>query len=564
MAAFYSVGQLWYESRVSWRLKRCFFISRVVNTALSGIEAFCPSKAQYQALTSLVTCLARRVMAGAAARRGEHGQVRTLTNKEVLRFWKLAPCDVEARVRRLKWAQTLVQDPSHHAQVLTAMFGKLPAESSATLNPEGEFTPEANPWAVRWMEDLEALQPHDERGVIQRMGKDVRALFLDRELADDFVAIDVSVLRLQSLSTQVPPWDFREEVGHPMEVSQEGVPQWRCCFDDQCEAKFESFKALATHVLRHHRQMETVSRLVLTNQCPVCLAVYGDRKAAHRHLLSSLRRGSCRDRSRYFGQVHIPQSLCCPVCSAEPGNWSELQSHLVEHLSSVFNGFRNAGLGETQVGRGSAKPGSASGETGGGRRGQRTRGSATTGGRADYSVSGQRAELRDLTSTVFKTYLVPSSENVAEAMAEAGRLYHDSAGAIKNKPEAERADAQEQLGPPFVYVWVAFLRSLASTKELGAEHVAVLRQYWENSVLKSAPVQLVSHVRYCRAKPCRKVEGKEGWTRIVFCLDPITFPLEGALEAALRLQKGVRKFGPAPRGPLEREAARLLMQMRGK
>ena len=85
MAAFYSVGQLWYKSRVSWRLKRCFFISRVVNTALSGIEAFCPSKAQYQALTSLVTCLARRVMAGAAARRGEHGRIRTLTNKEVLR-----------------------------------------------------------------------------------------------------------------------------------------------------------------------------------------------------------------------------------------------------------------------------------------------------------------------------------------------------------------------------------------------------------------------------------------------------------------------------------------------
>ena len=64
MTAFYSVGQLWYESRVPWRLKRCFFIGRVVNTALSGIEAFCPSKAQYQSLTSLVTCLARRVMAG--------------------------------------------------------------------------------------------------------------------------------------------------------------------------------------------------------------------------------------------------------------------------------------------------------------------------------------------------------------------------------------------------------------------------------------------------------------------------------------------------------------------
>ena len=182
-------------------------------------------------------------------------------------------------------------------------------------------------------------------------------------------------------------------------------------------------------------------------------------------------------------------------------------------------------MGETQVGRGFAKSGSASGETGGGRRGQRARGSSTLGERAGCYV--------------------------AEAMAESGRLHHDSAGAIKNKPDAERADAQEQLGPPFVYVWVAFLRSLASTKELGAEHVAVLKQYWENSVLKSAPVQLVSHFRYCRAMPCRKVEGKEGWTRIVFCLDPITLPFEEALESALRLQKGVRKYGPAPRGPLE-------------
>ena len=122
----------------------------------------------------------------------------------------------------------------------------------------------------------------------------------------------------------------------PMELSEEGVPQWRFCFDEQCEARFESFKALATHVLRHHRQMEMVSRSVITKQCPVCLAVSGDRKAAHRHLLSSLRRGSCRDRSRYLGPVHLPLSLRCPVCSGEPGNWSELQQHLAE-LCATFS-----------------------------------------------------------------------------------------------------------------------------------------------------------------------------------------------------------------------------------
>ena len=166
------------------------------------------------------------------------------------------------------------------------------------------------------------------------------------------------------------------------------------------------------------------------------------------------------------------------------------------------------------------------------------------------------AELRELTATVFKTYLVPGSESVAEAMAEAGRLYHESAGAIKSKPEAERADAQEQLGPPHVHVWVAFLRSLAATRGLAPEHVAMLKSNWESNVVKRTPVQLAAHVRHCRTNPCKKIEGKEGWTLNVFCLDPVPLLLEGALEAALQLQKGVRKHGPVPRGPLEHEKHR--------
>ena len=42
------------------------------------------------------------------------------------------------------------------------------------------------------MADLERLEPHDERGVIQRIGRDVRALFLDREFAEDFVGLSRS------------------------------------------------------------------------------------------------------------------------------------------------------------------------------------------------------------------------------------------------------------------------------------------------------------------------------------------------------------------------------------
>ena len=410
---------------------------------------------------------------------------------------------------------------------------------------QSEITPEANPWAVRWMEDLEALVPYDERGVVQRMGKDVRALFLDRELAADFVAIDVLVLRLQSLSTQVPPWDFREEVSRPMEVSQEGVPQWRCCFDDRCEAKFESFKALATHVLRHHRQMETVSRLVLTNQCPVCLAVYGDRTAAHRHLLSSLRRGSCRDRSRYLGQVHIPQSLCCPVCSAEPGNWSELQLHLAEHLSSLLNGPRNAVMGETQAGRGSARAGPTSGETGGGRRGQRARGSSTLGGRAGYSVSGQRGRIER--PDRYSVQDIPGPK-----LGKRGR----SNGRGRSALPRLRWRNQEQARSG------ASRRSRAARSPFSTRVGSVPAQLGRDEGVHQCSWQRTfGTAEQSRAGKSRARKGGpascSAWTR------PLS-PLEGALEAALRLQKGVRKYGPAPRGPLEREAARLLTQMRGK
>ena len=91
-----------------------------------------------------------------------------MTNKEVLRFWRLAPCDVEARVRRLKWAQAPVQNPAHHVQLIAALFGRLPSVQHSTLGLNGEITPDANPWAARWMADLRELEPFDERGVVQR------------------------------------------------------------------------------------------------------------------------------------------------------------------------------------------------------------------------------------------------------------------------------------------------------------------------------------------------------------------------------------------------------------
>ena len=98
----------------------------------------------------------------------------------------------------------------------------LPAEQHPTLGVDGEITPDANPWAAWWMADLRELEPYDEGGVVQRMGSDVRTLLLDRELTAVLVAMDVTILRLRSLSVQVPPWGFQEVAGPPTEHSEDG------------------------------------------------------------------------------------------------------------------------------------------------------------------------------------------------------------------------------------------------------------------------------------------------------------------------------------------------------
>ena len=189
-------------------------------------------------------------------------------------------------------------------------------------------------------------------------------------------------------------------------------------------------------------------------------------------------------------------------------------------------------------------------ETGGGRREKPPRRHSAPGGRAGDSVSGQRGRTERADCHHVQDVSCSRVKSVSEAMAEAGRIFHESAGAIKSKPEAVRADAQEQLGPPYVHVWVAFLRSLAATRGLAPERVAVLKSYWESNVVKGAPVQPAAHVRHCRAKPCKKIEGKEGWTRIVFCLEPGHSPFRGSAGSSTAAAERGEEVRPRPKRPL--------------
>ena len=166
------------------------------------------------------------------------------------------------------------------------------------------------------------------------------------------------------------------------------------------------------------------------------------------------------------------------------------------------------------------------------------------------------AEWRELTATVFETYLVPCAEPVT------GRFYHEAAGAIKDRP---RQNAQ-RLTNSSVLVRA---RMGGVSSQLGCnERVgARARGDGENLLGGRRGEELPSTTGGTRAALQGEVVHEDRWQRGVDAHRVLPRPYNTparALEAALLLQKRIWKQGLAPRGPLEREASKLLAQMRGK
>eukprot|EP00959_Pyramimonas_sp_CCMP1952_P162112 3389479-Pyramimonas_sp.AAC.1 len=120
-----------------------------MNASLSAVEAFLPSKRQCDALDGAVAALARIAMRGRACTWKEHGEVRSLTNVEVLAHWKIARAEVELRVRRLRWLQQAAADRNNNVQLFAAIFGTISGQAFSTLGDDDSISASANPWAKR-------------------------------------------------------------------------------------------------------------------------------------------------------------------------------------------------------------------------------------------------------------------------------------------------------------------------------------------------------------------------------------------------------------------------------
>ena len=83
--------------------------------------------------------------------------------------------------------------------------------------------------------------------------------------------------------------------------------------------------------------------------------------------------------------------------------------------------------------------------------------------------------------------------------------------------------------------------------------------FWNLIAKLNSPSDMIDMVRVLRAQKLR-TGNKKGWIKIQFCTT--SKELEDLFLATMKLYGFVRKIGPAPRSALERDAQRLLDQIR--
>ena len=111
-------------------------------------------------LDSAVAKVARVARKGNTVLRGEEGTVhKGLSNKEVLRHFRLSSAATELVIRRLKWMQQMARHPAEHNLVLCSMLGTCQGELAAGCSPcvqDDVISNEqgTNPWALQAVRDL--------------------------------------------------------------------------------------------------------------------------------------------------------------------------------------------------------------------------------------------------------------------------------------------------------------------------------------------------------------------------------------------------------------------------
>ncbi|CAK0822145.1 unnamed protein product [Prorocentrum cordatum] len=171
------------------------------------------------------------------------------------------------------------------------------------------------------------------------------------------------------------------------------------------------------------------------------------------------------------------------------------------------------------------------------------------------------AEIREITGMLWNTVLVEVKSPIAVEMMARGKSYHEESKKAKGDPAA-----QDRLGPPYVHIFAGLMLGLSKTEpQLEETHTNSLTEFWAQQVAAEGktPLDLLGKVMYCKCKAAKVKDGKPGLAKVTIAMSTEFGAVQVAILAALAANGGIKKHGPAPRGPLERAAQELLEVLEG-
>ena len=156
-------------SSIPYKLKRIILIGRVLNVAISGLEAYVLTDGDYQVLQTPVVKILRKAMGkkGATLEWSEAQQEMVVTrqapNAVVLRYWKIPTLKIELMIRRICMYQTMALHPEDSILLMATAFGKIRAKTEAGIGDpvsDSYTTDDATPWAGQFRDDLRTWFPN--------------------------------------------------------------------------------------------------------------------------------------------------------------------------------------------------------------------------------------------------------------------------------------------------------------------------------------------------------------------------------------------------------------------
>ena len=280
-----------------------------------------------------------------------------LSNKQVWRWLRLVPSNIELCIRRLRYWQNVAIFPNYHKAILATVFGKFPFDRTAPIDSAGRVVV-WHPWLRQFRDDLEMLAGLDSgQSLLQSVGD--RFFLVFSQFRDDFLQIDVGELRMQFLGVAIPPpgWsmpaaDLQQDILVPQ---PDDMFTCTCTNDDGsiCNKSFGSYVQLRAHMVHsragNHGERPVHALAAVTNACPWCKHKFASRLSAAHHINRAFCRGACGGQGSTFNPALVPPvTLDCPVCQQSCADVDALLGHIATHDNPAAFFQRQAGHANVQ------------------------------------------------------------------------------------------------------------------------------------------------------------------------------------------------------------------------